>query len=100
MKRTLPILTLALVALFFGARPALGTPQGVGQGGYDEATRTLEGGFKVLSVHRVFSADECYPAPDAVATLLRKEVPGTEVVITPSLDSVQGFGVVNVISDE
>jgi hypothetical protein len=93
-------LLIALVGLLFCAQPALATPQGLVQGGYDQATRTLEGGFKVLSIHRVFSADECYPAPDAVATLLRKEVPGTQVVITPSLDSVQGFGVVNVISDE
>jgi hypothetical protein len=97
--RVLPPI-LALIALLFCAKPALGTPQGVVQGGYDEATSTLEGGFKLLSIHRVFSADECYPAPDEVAALLRREIPGTEVVITPSLDSLQGFGVVNVIADE
>src|SRR5215210_7358664 len=71
MKRTLPLL-LALSGLLLCAQPAVATPQGVVQGGYDEATRELEGGFKILNIHRVFS----------------------------NLDAVQGFGVVNVIADQ
>ena len=69
------------------------------QGGYDEATSKLEGGFKIMATKRVFSEDECYPAPDEVATVLRREM-GIEVVVTSSLDSVQGFDLINVIADE
>src|SRR5437016_9113197 len=98
MKRILTLI-LALTGLLVCAKPALATPQGVVQGGYDEATRKLEGGFKVLNVQRVFSADECYPAANEVADLLRQKL-HTEVAIARSLDSVQGFDLVNVIADE
>jgi hypothetical protein len=98
MRRVLPLL-LALSGLLFCAKPALATPQGVVQGGYDQATSQLEAGFKILATKRVFSEDECYPAPGEVAAILRREM-GIEVVVTSSLDSVQGFDLVNVIADE
>ena len=98
MKKLLPPLG-ALVGLLLSASPALGTPQGVVQGGYDEATGQLEAGFKILATERVFSEDECYPAPEEVAAVLRREM-NIEVVVTQSLDSVQGFDLVNVIADE
>ena len=98
MKKLLPPL-VALVGLLLSASPALGTPQGVVQGGYDEATGQLEAGFKILATERVFSEDECYPAPEEVAAVLRREM-NIEVVVTQSLDSVQGFDLVNVIADE
>ena len=63
---------LALSGLLFCAKPALATPQGVVQGGYDEATSQLEAGFKILATKRVFSEDECYPAPGEVAAILRR----------------------------
>ena len=69
------------------------------QGGYDEATRELEEGFKIVSLQRVFADDECYPAPDAVAEELRREM-NVEVVVAPNLDSVQGSGLVNVMARE
>jgi hypothetical protein len=100
MKRLLPLpVAVALVGLLFCAKPALATPQGVVQGGYDEATQQLEGGFKLLNIHRVFSKDECYPPAEEAAVLLRRELK-TEVVIAPNLDSVQGFNLVNVVADE
>jgi hypothetical protein len=98
MKRTLPTL-LALTGLLICAKPALATPQGVVQGGYDEATQTLEGGFKILAIKRVFSKDECYPGPNDVATALRQDL-NREVVVAPNLDSVQGENLVNVIADQ
>jgi hypothetical protein len=95
MKRVLPLL-LALTGIAICAQSAQAQLR---QGGYDEATRTLEAGFKIVALQRVFSDDECYPSPDAVADELRREM-GIEVVVAPSFDSVQGFGLVNVISEE
>jgi hypothetical protein len=94
VKRLLPLL-LALTSVVLCAPSAQASLR---QGGYDEATRQLEAGFKVVGTQRVFSDDECYPSPDAVADLLRRQM-GVEVVVTSSLDSVQGFGLVNVIRD-
>ena len=88
-------LILALVGLLVCARPALG----VLQGGYDEATRKLEEGFKIVATERIGSDTECYPAPEEIAAVLRREM-GIEVVLASNLDSVQGFDLVNVISDE
>ena len=98
MKRVLPLL-FVLIGLLFGAKPALATPQGVVQGGYDEATGKLEGGFKIMAIKRVFSEDECYPPPNEIATVLRRDL-HTEVVVTSSLDSVQGSDLINVVADE
>src|SRR5215218_2132442 len=98
MKRALPLL-LALAGLLICAKPVIATPQGVVQGGYDEATGRLEAGFKIMALDRVFSEDECYAHPERVADVLRSQM-DIEVVVTPSLDSVQGFDLVNVIADE
>jgi hypothetical protein len=98
VKKLLPLL-LALAGLHLCAAQASATPQGVVQGGYDEATGKLEGGFKVMSIKRVFSEDECYPGPNEVATTLRQEL-HTEVVVAPNLDSVQGTNLINVIADQ
>jgi hypothetical protein len=98
MKRLTPIL-LGAFALLIGATAALGTPLGRVQGGYDEATGQLEAGFKLLLRERVFSEDECYPPPEAAAAALRREM-DIEVVIAPSLDSVEGIDLVNVIADQ
>jgi hypothetical protein len=94
-----PSILLALAGLLVCAQPAAGTPQGVVQGGYDEATQQLEAGFKILATERVFSEDECYPGPNEVAATLREKL-DVEVVVTPSLDAVQGSNLVNVIADE
>jgi hypothetical protein len=92
MKRFLP-LTLA----FFTLLPAThAAAQGALQGGYDVATRKLEAGFKIVATQRIASDDECYPAPDEIAAVLRREM-GIEVVISQNLDAVQGFDLVNVI---
>jgi hypothetical protein len=88
-------LILALVGLLIFARPALGLLQG----GYDQATRELEEGFKIVATQRIGSDTECYPAPEEIAAVLRREM-GIEVVLASNLDSVQGFNLVNVISDE
>jgi LPXTG-motif cell wall-anchored protein len=98
MKR-LAALLLGLFALLLGATAALGTPLGRVQGGYDEATGELEAGFKLLLRERVFSEDECYPPPEESAAALRREM-DIEVVIAPSLDSVEGLDLVNVIEDQ
>jgi hypothetical protein len=92
MNRVLPLI-LALTGLLFFAEPALGV-----QGGYDEATRELEEGFKIVATQRIASDDECYPGQDEVAAVLRQEM-GIEVVVSESLDSVQGFDLVNVIRE-
>jgi hypothetical protein len=95
MKRLLPLL-LALTGVALCAPFAQGQLR---QGGYDEATRKLEEGFKIVSTTRVFADDECYPSPEKVATELRQGM-GLEVVVAPNLDSVQGFDLVNVVSGE
>jgi hypothetical protein len=98
VKKLLPLL-LALTGLLVCAEPALATPTGVVQGGYDEATGKLEGGFKIMAIKRVFSEDECYPGPNDVATVLRQDLK-TEVVVAPNLDSVQGTNLINVIANQ
>ncbi len=95
MKWALPLL-LVLSAVALCAQPARGQ---VVQGGYDEATRSLEQGFKIVASRRIGSDTECYPAPDEIAAVLRREL-GVEVVVTASLDAVQGFGLVNVVREE
>jgi hypothetical protein len=89
----LPILALLGVLLCPQAAP------GALSGGYDEATRELEEGFKIVATERIASDDECYPAPDEVAAVLRREM-GIEVVVAADLGSVQGFNLVNVINQE
>jgi hypothetical protein len=98
MRKVLP-LSLVLIGLALCAGSALGTPQGVVQGGYDAATGKLEGGFKIMAIKRVFSEDECYPPPNEVAAILRRDLK-TEVVIAPNLDSVQGIDLINVVADQ
>jgi hypothetical protein len=95
MNRVVPAL-LALIGFLLGGQAAAQNPL---QGGYDDATRQLEQGFKIIATERIGSDDECYPAAEEVAAVLRREM-GIEVVVSPSLDSVQGFELVNVIEDE
>ncbi|MGC1814833.1 MAG: hypothetical protein WA696_11895, partial [Solirubrobacterales bacterium] len=95
MKKVLSLL-LALTGVVLWTQPA---PGQLLQGGYDEATRQLEEGFKIVATQRIGSDTECYPAPEEIAEVLRREM-GIEVVVTTSLDSVEGFGLVNVISQE
>src|SRR5829696_8010957 len=98
MKRALPLL-VALAGVLICAKPAIATPQGVVQGGYDEATGQLEAGFKLMALDRVFSESECYASPERVSAILESQM-GIDVVVTSSLASVQGFDLVNVIADE
>ena len=93
MKRVLP-LPIVLIGLLLGAQAA---PAQVRQGGYDQATRQLEAGFKIVATQRVFADNECYPGAAQIAAELRREM-DIQVVIAPSLDSVQGVGLVNVVS--
>jgi hypothetical protein len=95
VKTVLPLL-LALIVVALWAQP---TRAQLLQGGYDDATRQLEEGFKIVASERIGSDTECYPPPEEIAAVLRREM-GVEVVVTPSLDSVQGFGLVNVVSEE
>src|SRR5207249_8384476 len=95
VKRVLSI--LIGVGALLCAQPALA--QELRQGGYDEATRQLEAGFKVVSTQRVFSDNECYPPVSEIAAELRRKMK-IDVVVAPNLDSVQGSGLVNVISGE
>ena len=67
------------------------------QGGYDVATSKLELGFKIVSSERIASDNECYPAPDEIARVLRRKT-GEDVVVASDLSSVQGSEQVNVIS--
>jgi hypothetical protein len=90
---------LSLVALIGLLLSGEAAAQGLRQGGYDEATRTLEAGFKTVATQRVFADNECYPGPDQIAAELRRGI-NTAVVISQSLESVQGFELVNVISGE
>jgi hypothetical protein len=90
MNRVIPPI-LALLALLLCPQAAPGALSG----GYDEATRELEEGFKIVASERIGSDDECYPAPDEIAAVLRREM-GIEVVVSAGLDSVQGFDLVNV----
>lgn len=93
LGRKVAALIAALIGLLLCGHAAA---QGLLQGGYDEATRKLEEGFKIVATERIGSDSECYPAPDEIAAVLRREM-GIEVVLAQSLDSVQGFDVVNVI---
>jgi hypothetical protein len=98
VKRVLPI-ALALAGLLGLAAPALATPTGVVQGGYDEATSSLEGGFKIMAIKRVFSESECYPPPNEIVTILQRDLK-RDVVVTPNLNSVQGTNLINVIDNQ
>jgi hypothetical protein len=93
MKRALA-LSLALIGLLLLAEPATALLQG----GYNQVTRQLEKGFKILATARIASDSECYPAPGDIAELLRRQM-GIEVVLAPDLESVQGSDLVNVIED-
>jgi MYXO-CTERM domain-containing protein len=97
MKRV--ALLLPLVGALLCAHSALATPQGLVQGGYDEATGALEGGFKIMAIKRVFSEDECYPPPNEIVTILRRDL-HRDVVVSPNLNSIQGLSLINVIADE
>ncbi|HEX6586674.1 MAG TPA: hypothetical protein VF052_07975, partial [Solirubrobacterales bacterium] len=92
MKRFLPLILAFLLCAEAAAQNPL-------QGGYDEATSELEEGFKVVATERIGSDDECYPDPEEIAGVLRREM-GIEVAVAPTLDSVEGFDLVNVISEE
>jgi hypothetical protein len=94
MNRVLPPI-LAVFGLLLC--PQLATAQF--SGGYDDATRQLEQGFKVVSSVRIGADDECYPPPAEIAAVLRREL-AFEVVVAPGLDSVEGFELVNVASAE
>jgi hypothetical protein len=98
MNRVL-LLFAAIGALLLGASAAPGQQQQGLQGGYDDATRQLEAGFKIVASERIGSDDECYPSPEEIAAILRREM-GIEVVVAPSLESVEGFALVNVVRDE
>jgi len=98
MKRFLPVLTVLIVLAAVGVSPAA-AQESLRQGGYDVATRKLEAGFKIVSTKRVFADNECYPSSDEIAAELRQGM-GIPVVVAPSLDSVQGFELVNVVSGE
>src|SRR5436189_5760219 len=93
MKRLIPLILVPL-ALLVSAPSAVGLLQG----GYDVATRKLEEGFKIVATQRIASDNECYPAPDQVAAVLRRQM-GIEVVVAASLDAVQGSDIVNVIRE-
>jgi hypothetical protein len=93
LGRKVAALIVALIGLLLCGHAAA---QELLQGGYDVATRKLEAGFKIVATQRIGSDSECYPAPDEIATVLRREM-GIEVVLAQSLDSVQGSDVVNVI---
>jgi hypothetical protein len=98
VKKIVPLL-LALAGLLLCADPALATPTGVVQGGYDEATGSLEGGFKIMAIKRVFSEDECYPGPNEIVTTLRRNL-HRDVVVAANLNSVQGVNLINVIDNQ
>jgi hypothetical protein len=91
------LLTPILAALALLACPQLASAQF--SGGYDDATTLLEEGFKIVATERIGSDDECYPPAEEIAALLRR-AQEIEVVVATSLDSVQGFELVNVISGE
>jgi MYXO-CTERM domain-containing protein len=97
MKRLLPFL-IVLAAAGILTSSAL-AQDSLRQGGYDVSTRKLEAGFKIVSTQRVFADNECYPGADEIAAELRKGM-HIPVVVAPSLDSVQGFELVNVVSGE
>jgi LPXTG-motif cell wall-anchored protein len=89
-------LSFGLLGLLLCAPPAQAQ---LLQGGYDDATRQLEAGFKIVASERIGSDTECYPGPEEIAAVLQREM-GIEVVVTPSFNTVQGFGLVNVVADE
>jgi hypothetical protein len=95
LNRILPPI-LALLGLLVCPQAAPGVPS---SGGYDESTRKLEEGFKIVATERIGSDDECYPAPDEIAALLSRAM-GIEVVVAAGLSSVQGQDLVNVVADE
>ncbi len=95
-RHRFPLLLVALAGLITCAQPVAGQ---IRQGGYDQATRTLEAGFKIVATERVFADDECYPAAGEVADELRREM-GIDVAVAPSLDALQGSGLVNVIAGD
>jgi len=69
MRRTLPLLTALLIALFAGAASA---PAFVGGAGHNKPTKKLEKAFKWALYIRSVSEDGCYPPPKQLAKQIRK----------------------------
>src|SRR5947208_16355474 len=87
---------VALLALILSAAGFSAGTAHAAQGGYDQATRKLELGFKIVSTQRIASDNECYPGPEEIAAVLRRQT-GEDVALADTLASVQSFDQVNVI---
>jgi hypothetical protein len=68
VKRTIPLLTAALIGLLLVPPGALG----IGQGGHNQPTNRLEGAFKVALYWRSQDPQGCYLSPSRMAAEIRK----------------------------
>jgi hypothetical protein len=94
MRRTLPLVAIALAALF--AAPA-SAPAIVGGAGHNKPTKKLEAAYKIALYLRSVSPDGCYPPPRRLAKAIHKINPKLKVRVVKGPRSVRRQGIVYIL---
>jgi hypothetical protein len=71
-------------------------PLGAQKAGHNAPTRALEASFKIAQLQRAGSATGCYPAPPALAKLIKAET-GRKAAVAASVKATPAAGIVYVI---
>jgi hypothetical protein len=94
MKRILPLVAIALLALL--AAPASSSAI-VGGAGHNGPTKQLENAFKWALYLRSISADGCYPPPKQLAKAIHERNPKLKVRVAQGPRSVHKRGIVYIL---
>jgi hypothetical protein len=94
VRRSLPLLAVALIALL--ASPA-GAPAIVGGAGHNKPTKKLEAAYKIALYLRSVSADGCYPPAKQLAKAIHKQNRKIKVRVTQGPRSVHRQGIVYIL---
>jgi hypothetical protein len=94
MKRTLPLLAIALIALLAGPASA---PAVVGGAGHNGPTKNLEAAYKLALYLRSVSADGCYPPPKRLAKLIHKMNHKLKVRVAQGPRQVHKLGIIYIL---
>ena len=94
MRRTLPLLVIALLALL--ATPA-SAPTYVGGAGHNKPTVNLEEAYKWALYLRSISADGCYPPPKELAKKLHELDPKLKLRVVKGPRAVRRSGIVYIL---
>jgi hypothetical protein len=94
LRRTLPLLTILLIALLAAPASAPAIESGAG---HNKPTADLEDAFKNALYLRSVSKDGCYPPPNELAARIRKLNPRLKVRVVRDVRQVRRRGVVYVL---